>query len=130
MGDQDQRDESSRNGGAGGSSSAIAMEVDRLLDRDQPKQSYAALRKQYEVDNTGFESESMNGSFGSVRGGHPLEITGPVLMDVQDMFGVRPPVQVTDARAHGANRSFNDEVDALVSSIEDPSAGAGLRRLR
>lgn len=39
-------------------------------------------------------------------------------------------MQVTDARAHGANRSFNDEVDALGASIEDPTAGMGLRRLR
>lgn len=86
------------------------------------KESYAELRKMYEVDNTA-EGET-SGSLFTV-GPHNLRFAYD-----QDLLAARAPQPVSDMRSKGENRRFMDEVAYLVDPVADDHTRMSLRRSR
>lgn len=106
-----------------------ASGISSIGEQDVVKESYAELRKQFEVDNSGDDSGQGNLMLVSW---HAFAILIEVLFstDQQDLLAVRGGQTVSDLRSKGENRRFMDELGYLVDPILDPSTSMGLKRSR
>ena len=94
---------------------------------EQMKESYAELRKKYEVDNTGFEGEGA-GNLISVSG--PSQACVAVILISEELLMAKAPQPVADMRSKGENRRYMDELAYHLDGLADPLNSIALKRSR
>ena len=92
------------------------------------KESYAELRKRYEVNNEEIEDEGHGSRDLMAVRGVTRKYLSIVLIPLQDLLLARAPQPVSDMRSRGENRRFMDEVGYLAEGIADPAASLSLKR--
>ncbi|ORY32814.1 hypothetical protein BCR39DRAFT_521738 [Naematelia encephala] len=86
---------------------STATDNDKPVNEEIVKESYAELRKKYEVDNSVFDVDG-SGS--------------------QDFWLARAPQVASDMRSKGENRRFMDEITYLTDGIADPLQSMSLKQ--
>ena len=108
--------------------SGSTVEVTTQRDGPAPKESYAELKKRFEIDNTGFGEHSP--SAGNLMAVKYSATESLVCLQDQDFLLARAPQPVSDMRSRGENRRFMDEVGYLTEGIADKGSKINTRCAR
>ena len=92
------------------------------------KESYAELRKRYEVHNGDTEGEGHGSRDLMAARRTTWKDLSTLLILLQDLLLARAPQPVSDMRSKGENRRFMDEVGYLAEGIADPATSLSLKR--